>query len=105
VTDPIILELKAYHRGEQNGISASELAARFRTSERQIRARIRDLRLTGVPIAGTPSERFFFPRTREEAEHTRLSIHSRREALKELEDAFVEGMDIEFGEARLFAEV
>ena len=95
--------LLSYCRGPRRGISASELAAHFKTTDRQIRALIRHLRVDHkVPICGTPGDSFFWPETEEQTKHTLKSLKSRKQALEEVINALVDGVNHQFGAPRLF---
>lgn len=106
LADSLHRYLKNFCRGSYAAKGASELAAYFKTNERSIRAAIRDLRLNNIPICSNcSSEReagFFYPRSRQEADHTIASIKSRRQALDELINAIEAGLDSEFGQPQLF---
>lgn len=94
--------IRVYRRGPRNAASASTLAARFRTTDRAVRAMIRNLRLSGTPICGTPVDGFYFPTTREEGRHTLANLASQEQAVGEVRAAFEDGLDAEFGPERLF---
>jgi hypothetical protein len=95
--------LKCYHRGVTNSIGAPELAGEFRTTTRNINSRVRNLRLSGVPICGESEHGYWWPTSRLDAQRTVMSLKSRVTAIREVIDALEDGLDREFGEERLFA--
>ena len=95
--------LISYCRGPRRGISAAQLAANFKTTERQIRALIRHMRVDRkVPICGTPGDSFFWPENAEQTKQTLRSLKSRKEALEELIDSLTDAINKQFGAPRLF---
>jgi biotin operon repressor len=98
----LLSHIKAYCRGKRNAQSASDLAGWLRSTERSVRAMIRNLRLEGHPVCGVPSEGFYVPTSREEGQHTLLNLLSQERALGEVREAFEDGLEREFGPERLF---
>lgn len=89
--------------GLSNAQSVPELAGRMKCNERTINSQIRNLRLSGLPVCGTPNEGHFIPLRREDAEHTLASLQSRIDAIGEAKAAMVEGLDQMFGDSQLFS--
>ena len=59
----LMLTLNEYHKGRENGIKGSELAAKLGQHQRAMRDTISDLRFMGVLIAGKPETGYFIPVT------------------------------------------
>lgn len=101
----IVIALKRYP-GAIRAISAQNMAADFKTTERQIRATISHLREDHhLPICSTPNEGFFWPTSRAEAAHTLKCFRSREDALMNVRKGIEEGLEILFSQPSLFDEV
>ena len=99
----VLNHLKRFCQGPSKGISAPELAALFKTSERQMRALLAHLVIDRhLPVCSTPSESFFWPQKRQDTDHTFKSLISRHDAIQKRLDAFNEAVNIQFGAPRLF---
>jgi hypothetical protein len=98
----LLLHIKNFCRGKHFAASAPELAALFKSNTRTIRARVRNLRLLGYPVCGTPESGFYWPMSREEGQHTRRNLLSQEEAVREAREGFERGLEMEFGDAQLF---
>ena len=86
-------------REKRAAVSAPELAALLRTSDRQVRAMVSHLRKDHqLPICSTPAEGFYWPRSRSQAEHTLAQLKSRIADLQLVIDGIEEGLEREFGQ-------
>ena len=94
--------LQRHCSGKRNAQSAPVIAGEFRTTERNVRAMMRSLRLQGNVIAGIPTEGFYWPLTRDESEHTLLYLLSQERAIAEVRIAYELAIEDAFGEAQLW---
>ncbi len=90
-------------KGHREAISAPELAALLKSSDRAVRAMISHMRIDHkCPICSTSTAGFWFPRCREDAEHTLRQLYSRRNEIDLVIGGILEGLDCEFGSPQLF---
>jgi len=93
--------LQRHCAGQRSAQSAPVIAAEFRTTDRNVRAMVRSLRLQGYPIAGVPTQGFFWPLTRTEGEHTLNNLSSQERAIAEVRIAYGMALSDAFGEPQL----
>lgn len=100
----IFWRLRAFHRGQNNKVSAKDLAAHFGMGTRQVREAISELRRQTVPICST-HEGFWWPVSREDAQAGAGLITKMFKPLREAEDGFFAGLQKEFGQDDLFSQL
>lgn len=85
--------------GRKHARTARDLARRIGLSERDVRDRIRELRLAGYPIASSVHAPFgfFFPADREEAAATLSHLVSREAEIRETRKAFEAAVRAKYG--------
>lgn len=84
-------------RGPRRAATVKELAVRLGVSDRKIRTLVTSLRHQGHPICATPDTGYFWPETREQAEHTLAFLSARVRSTTEIRDGIVRGLDDLFG--------
>ena len=85
--------------GREHARTARDLASRVALSERDVRDRIRTLRLLGYPIASSVHAPygFFFPGDKQEATETLAHLVSREAEIRETRKAFEAAVHAKYG--------
>lgn len=65
-----LLTVLARHQGRNNGITVYTLAQQLDTSERQVRALVCDLRMSGHAVCGHPRDGYYIASNAEEMQET-----------------------------------
>jgi biotin operon repressor len=72
-----LLSLLQSHIGQSKGISVRDIAYHLRTSERQVRLAVTELRMDGIAVCGHPTTGYYIAETPEELERTCAFLRSR----------------------------
>lgn len=85
-------------RGAGRAVNVETLGAAADCSPRKVRTLVTALRTAGEPVLATPNAGYYWPATREEAEHTLAFLDARIEATKRVRAGIARGLDHVFGE-------
>lgn len=84
--------LKREATGEGNARTVVDVAAQVGCSARKVRTLVTFLRVNGHPVLATPGSGYFWPATREEAEHTLAFLTARVTSTLRVRDGIAAGL-------------